>query len=62
MASKFLEEVRRHMRMRGYSLKTEKAYLYNQFLQMPLGDLGFTYAKKKHADTISMKKSCLYWN
>lgn len=25
MASKFLEEIRRHMRMRGYSLKTEKA-------------------------------------
>ena len=97
MASKFLEEIRRHMRMRGYSLKTEKAYLYwikyfirfnklkhpkeigdnevtdflsylaneqyvaintqkvalnaiaylyNQFLQTPLGDLGFTYAKK----------------
>ena len=97
MASKFLEEIRRHMRMRGYSLKTEKAYLYwikyfirfhklkhpkdigerevtaflsylaneqcvaintqkvalnaiaylyNQFLQLPLGDLGFTYAKK----------------
>ena len=97
MASKFLEEIRRHMRMRGYSLKTEKAYLYwikyficfnklkhpkdmgenevtsflsylaneqyvaintqkvalnamaylyNQFLQTPLGDLGFSYAKK----------------
>lgn len=97
MASKFLEEIRQHMRMRGYSLKTEKAYLYwikyfirfhklrhprdmvanevtdflsylaneqhvaintqkvalnaisylyNQFLQKPLGDLGFTYAKK----------------
>ena len=97
MASKFIEEIRRHMRMRGYSLKTEKAYiywikyficfnklkhpqdmgttevtaylsylaneqhvaintqkvalnaiafLYNQFLQRPLGDLGFTYAKK----------------
>ena len=97
MASKFLEEIRRHMRMRGYSLKTEKAYLYwikyfirfnklkhpkemggnevtdflsylaneqyvaintqkvalnaiaylyNQFLQTPLGDLAFTYAKK----------------
>lgn len=28
MASKFLEEIRRHMRMRGYSPKTEKAYLY----------------------------------
>lgn len=28
MASKFLEEIRRHMRMREYSLKTEKAYLY----------------------------------
>ncbi|MCG7488606.1 hypothetical protein MHN79_03795, partial [Vibrio sp. Of14-4] len=27
MASKFLEEIRQHMRMRGYSLKTEKAYL-----------------------------------
>ncbi|KAB0466649.1 hypothetical protein F7Q91_24065 [Vibrio chagasii] len=98
MASKFIEEIRRHMRMRGYSLKTEKAYiywikyfirfnmlkhpqdmgttevtaylsylaneqhvaintqkvalnaiafLYNQFLQRPLGDLGFTYAKKQ---------------
>lgn len=97
MASKFLEEIRQHMRMRGYSLKTEKAYLYwikyfirfhklrhprdmganevtvflsylaneqhvaintqkvalnaiaylyNQFLQKPLGDLGFTYAQK----------------
>ncbi|KAB0468665.1 integron integrase [Vibrio chagasii] len=98
MASKFIEEIRRHMRMRGYSLKTEKAYiywikyfirfnklkhpqdmgttevtaylsylaneqhvaintqkvalnaiafLYNQFLQRHLGDLGFTYAKKQ---------------
>lgn len=98
MASKFIEEIRRHMRRRGYSLKTEKAYLYwikyfirfnrlkhpkdmgatevtaflsylaneqhvaintqkvalnaiaylyNQFLQLPLGDLGFTYAKKQ---------------
>ncbi len=28
MASKFLEDIRLHMRMRGYSLKTEKAYLY----------------------------------
>ncbi|QMV13867.1 integrase/recombinase [Vibrio spartinae] len=28
MASKFLEEIRRYMRMRGYSLKKEKAYLY----------------------------------
>ncbi|GAD91226.1 hypothetical protein VHA01S_074_00170 [Vibrio halioticoli NBRC 102217] len=97
MASKFLEEIRRHIRMRGYSLKTEKVYLYwikyfirfnklkhpkdmkenevtaflsylaneqyvaintqkaainaivylyKQFLQTPLGDLGFTYAKK----------------
>ena len=28
MASKFIEEIRRHMRMRGDSLKTEKAYIY----------------------------------
>ncbi|TOJ86526.1 integrase [Vibrio parahaemolyticus] len=28
MASKFLEELRQYMRMHGYSLKTEKAYLY----------------------------------
>lgn len=24
------------------------AYLYNQFLQKPLGDLGFAYAKRPH--------------
>ncbi|KGY13346.1 recombinase XerD [Vibrio tubiashii] len=28
MASKFLEEIRRSIRQRGYSMKTEKAYLY----------------------------------
>ncbi|MFW7524517.1 hypothetical protein ACODM8_10270 [Vibrio ostreicida] len=28
MASKFLDDIRRQMRLHGYSLKTEKAYLY----------------------------------
>jgi integron integrase len=96
--SQFIQTLRQHLRMRGYSLRTEKtyiywvssfirfhrmqhpsklqgdhvtqflsylanhrgvaintqktalnalAYLYNQFLQQPLGDLGFHYATKK---------------
>lgn len=95
--SQFLSELRQSLRMRGYSMRTEKtysywvadfirfhgmqhptrmgadqvvaylsflannrnvaintqksalnalAYLYNQFLEMPLGDIGFTYAKR----------------
>lgn len=95
--SQFLTELRQSLRMRGYSMRTEKtysywvadfirfhgmqhptsmgadqvvaylsflannrnvaintqksalnalAYLYNQFLEMPLGDLGFTHAKR----------------
>lgn len=97
MASKFIEEIRQTIRLRGYSLKTEKAYLYwikfyirhhqlrhpcdmgakevikflsflanerhvavntqkvalnalaylyNQHLKIPLGDLEFSHAKK----------------